>query len=90
MHTGRKKSFLHHHSLSFATAAILSAWIVLYSHSDSKTHLGSFFGNASLIGPAFWSPFLPPSIFMRSDLPRVAGRLTVGFARSPNYSNGIR
>jgi hypothetical protein len=46
MHTGRKKSFLHHHSLSFATAAILSAWIVLYSQSDPKTHLGSFFGNA--------------------------------------------
>ena len=46
MHTGRKKSFLHHHSLSFATAAILSGWIVLYSHSDSKTHIGSFFGNA--------------------------------------------
>jgi hypothetical protein len=46
MHTRRKKSFLHHHSLSFATAAILFAWIVLYSHSDSKTHLGSFFGNA--------------------------------------------
>ena len=46
MQTGRKKSFLHQHSLSFATAAILSAWIVLYSRSDPKTHLGSFFGNA--------------------------------------------
>ena len=46
MYTGRKKSFLHHHSLSFATAAILSAWLVLYSRSDAKTHLGSFFGNA--------------------------------------------
>src|SRR5437879_10299283 len=46
MRTRRKKSFLHHHNLSFATAAILSAWIVLYSHFDSKTHLGSFFGNA--------------------------------------------
>jgi hypothetical protein len=28
------------------TGAILLTWVVLYSRSDDKTHLGSFFGNA--------------------------------------------
>lgn len=28
------------------TAVILLSWIVLYSRSDQKTHVGSFFGNA--------------------------------------------
>ena len=46
MRTGRKKSFWHQHSLSFATTAILSAWILLYSRSSPDTHVGSFFGNA--------------------------------------------
>jgi len=46
MPTARKKSFLHQHSLSLATSAVLLAWIVLYSHSNPETHLGSFFGNA--------------------------------------------
>jgi hypothetical protein len=42
----RHKSFLHRHSLSFASSAILVLWIVLYSVSSPSTHLGSFFGNA--------------------------------------------
>lgn len=43
---GRKRSFLWRHGLSLLTAAILLTWILLYSRSDEKTHLGSFFGNA--------------------------------------------
>ena len=46
MRTRPKKSFLRQHSLSFVTAGILSAWIVLYSRSNPQAHLGSFFGNA--------------------------------------------
>jgi hypothetical protein len=46
MRTGPKKSFLRQHSLSFVTAGILAAWIVLYSRSNPEGHLGSFFGNA--------------------------------------------
>ena len=34
------------HSLSLSSTAILILWIVLYSNSSEKTHLGSFFGNA--------------------------------------------
>ncbi|HZR56217.1 MAG TPA: hypothetical protein VFA74_05055 [Terriglobales bacterium] len=40
------QSFLHKHSLSIASIAILLLWIVLYIFSDPSTHLGSFFGNA--------------------------------------------
>jgi len=46
MSTRRRKSFLHEHSLSIVVAAILVAWIVLYTRSNPGTHLGSFFGNA--------------------------------------------
>ncbi len=42
----RNHNFLHHHSLSIASASILVCWIVLYSHSNPGTHLGAFFGNA--------------------------------------------
>ena len=43
----RKRSgFLHKHSLSLTTAAILLLWTALYIFADEKTHLGSFFGNA--------------------------------------------
>ncbi len=41
-----KSSFIRKHSLSLASIAILSTWIVLYRVSDPGTHLGSFFGNA--------------------------------------------
>jgi len=41
-----KKRFLHRHSLSLTTAAILLLWTVLYIYADPGTHLGSFFGNA--------------------------------------------
>ncbi len=41
-----KKTFLREHSLSIASIAILSLWIVLYLFSSPSTHLGSFFGNA--------------------------------------------
>ena len=42
----RRRSFFHRHSLSIVSAGILLLWVVLYSISDPKTHLGSFFGNA--------------------------------------------
>ena len=42
----RKPSFLHEHSLTIVSAAILVAWIVLYAVWDGHTHLGAFFGNA--------------------------------------------
>ena len=42
----RKRSFIHQHSLSIASASILILWICLYSVSSPSTHLGSFFGNA--------------------------------------------
>jgi hypothetical protein len=42
----RKRGFLHHHSLSIASSAILVCWIVLYTRSNPSTHLGAFFGNA--------------------------------------------
>jgi hypothetical protein len=41
-----KGGFIHEHSLSIASIAILLSWIVLYIYSDPATHLGSFFGNA--------------------------------------------
>ena len=42
----RHRSFLHRHSLSVASIAILLLWIVLYSGANPGTHLGSFFGNS--------------------------------------------
>ena len=42
----RRKSFFQQHSLSIVSGAILLLWIVLYSHANPSTHLGSFFGNA--------------------------------------------
>jgi hypothetical protein len=42
----RKKTWLHHHSLSLVSGVILLVWIVLYIRSNPSTHLGSFFGNA--------------------------------------------
>lgn len=46
MSKARKKSWLHHHSLSLVSGVILLVWIVLYIRSNPGTHLGSFFGNA--------------------------------------------
>ncbi len=46
MSKARKKSWLHHHSLSLVSGVILLVWIVLYIRSNPSTHLGSFFGNA--------------------------------------------
>ena len=45
---GREKnqSFFERHGLTIVTSCILLAWIVLYSFSDEKKHIGSFFGNA--------------------------------------------
>jgi hypothetical protein len=43
---GKKLSFIHHHSLSIAAITILISWIVLYTLSNPRTHIGSFFGNA--------------------------------------------
>ena len=42
----RKKGWLHYHSLSIVSLAVLALWCVLYARGDPKTHLGSFFGNA--------------------------------------------
>jgi hypothetical protein len=42
----RRERFLHRHSLSLTTAAILLLWTLLYVYADPSTHLGSFFGNA--------------------------------------------
>lgn len=42
----RKAGFLKHHSLSLTAVAILLSWVTLYLYTDSKTHRGSFFGNA--------------------------------------------
>ena len=42
----KKRSFLHEHSLSIASIALLSLWIILYVFANPSTHLGSFFGNA--------------------------------------------
>jgi hypothetical protein len=41
-----RKSFLHRHSLSLTGSGVAVALILLYSHSDPNTHLGSFYGNA--------------------------------------------
>ena len=41
-----KRGFIHRHSLSLSTAAILLLWTVLYIFADEKTHIGSFYGNA--------------------------------------------
>lgn len=46
MASKRKQSFLRRHSLSLVSGSILLAWILLYSHSDPESHVGSFFGNA--------------------------------------------
>jgi hypothetical protein len=34
------------HSLSLAAIAVTLLWLILYVKSDSKSHTGSFFGNA--------------------------------------------
>jgi len=39
-------NFFRHHSLSIAAIGILVLWIGLYSVSNPRNHLGSFFGNA--------------------------------------------
>jgi peptidoglycan/LPS O-acetylase OafA/YrhL len=40
------RTFFQRHGLTIITAAILVLWIGLYSISDQKRHIGSFFGNA--------------------------------------------
>jgi hypothetical protein len=42
----KKRNFVHEHSLSIASIALLMSWIILYAYSNPNTHLGSFFGNA--------------------------------------------
>ena len=41
-----RHGFIHRHSLSLTTAAILITWTVLYLYADPSTHWGSFYGNA--------------------------------------------
>jgi len=42
----KNSTFFERHGLTLVTGAILVLWIVLYSVSDEKRHIGSFFGNA--------------------------------------------
>jgi cobalamin synthase len=42
----KNQTFFERHGLAIVTSCILLVWIVLYSVSDEKKHLGSFFGNA--------------------------------------------
>ena len=42
----KNQTFFDRHGLTVVTSCILLAWIVLYSLSDEKRHIGSFFGNA--------------------------------------------
>jgi hypothetical protein len=42
----KNQTFFQRHGLTIVTSAILVLWIALYSVSDEKRHLGSFFGNA--------------------------------------------
>jgi peptidoglycan/LPS O-acetylase OafA/YrhL len=42
----KNQTFFERHGLTIVTSSILVAWIVLYSVSDEKRHIGSFFGNA--------------------------------------------
>jgi cobalamin synthase len=42
----KNQTFLERHGLTIVASCILLAWIVLYSVSDEKRHIGSFFGNA--------------------------------------------
>jgi peptidoglycan/LPS O-acetylase OafA/YrhL len=42
----KNNTFFARHGLTLVTGAILVLWIVLYSVTDEKRHIGSFFGNA--------------------------------------------
>ena len=42
----KDRTFFQRHGLTIVTSSILILWIVLYSVSDEKRHIGSFFGNA--------------------------------------------
>ena len=42
----KNQTFFERHGLTIVTGSILVLWIVLYSISDQKRHIGSFFGNA--------------------------------------------
>jgi hypothetical protein len=42
----KSQTFFQRHGLTIITSAVLALWIVLYSMSDEKRHIGSFFGNA--------------------------------------------
>lgn len=46
LHKKPHQTFFERHGLTIVTSCILLAWIVLYSVSDEKRHIGSFFGNA--------------------------------------------
>lgn len=42
----KNQTFFERHGLTIVTGSVLILWIVLYSISDEKRHIGSFFGNA--------------------------------------------
>lgn len=45
-HHLERRGFFYKHSLSLASIAIVTLWIVAYCYADPSTHVGSFFGNA--------------------------------------------
>jgi hypothetical protein len=42
----KHRTFFERHGLTVVTSLILALWIVFYTVSDEKRHIGSFFGNA--------------------------------------------
>jgi hypothetical protein len=42
----KSQSFFDRHGLTIVAGCILAVWVVLYSVSDEKRHVGAFFGNA--------------------------------------------
>jgi hypothetical protein len=68
-HRSRIRHFLHFHSLSLGTGAILGLWIVLYCVSNPSKHAGAFFGNAI----ADWSGSLVIILTSRYLIERTSG-----------------
>jgi hypothetical protein len=75
----KANSNLRKHSLSIVSGTILLLWIILYSRSDSSTHLGMFFGNAiadwtGLLMTVLGTKFLFERGSKESKKPRFTGR----------------
>jgi hypothetical protein len=75
----KAKSKLRKHSLSIVAGAILLLWLILYTRTDSNTHIGMFFGNAiadwtGLFMTVVGTKFLYESGSKESKRPRFTGR----------------